>query len=435
MDLSKLFREHTAKMTATAHKTLAETGFDALVLGAGSQMVYYADDMEPPFKSNPHFASFCPLRGPHHAIVVKAGAKPRLIRWAPKDYWYERAPFAADFWTDEFDIDEADTAEGVFTKIGSLSRAVFVGDDEARAKAAGFATNPTDVVKRLDWDRAIKTPYEVECLSRASVAGAKGHLAAQAAFHAGESELAIHHAFLRGAGTSEDLLPYPTIVCLDAKAAILHYHAKRATGSGRLLLLDAGASDHGYGSDITRTTVAKDVNPRFKVLASALNALQLRLCDLAKAGESYVSIHLAAHRGIGELLIEQGVLKCSLDEAIEKRYTSVFFPHGVGHHLGIQVHDIGGHQKAREGGVLPPPDGHPYLRNTRVMEVGHVFTIEPGIYFVPMLLGPHRVGESKAAFDWAVIDTLAPYGGIRVEDNVVVTQKGHRNLTREHLPN
>ncbi len=434
MDLSKLFREHIAKMTATSSKALAETGFDALVLGAGSQMVYYADDMEPPFRSNPHFASYCPLKGPHHAIVVKPGAKPRLIRWAPKDYWYERAPFAADFWTGEFEIDEADTAEGVFKKLGSLGKAAFVGDDEAGARASGLTANPEALVKRLDWDRAIKTAYEVECLSRATVAGAKGHTAARAAFLAGKSELAIHHAFVEGAGCTDDVLPYPTIVCLDAKAAILHYHAKRATGSGKLLLLDAGVTDNGYGCDITRTTAAPSCDPKFAALIAAVDKLQQELCAMVKPGPSYVDIHLAAHRKIGAALIEQGVLKCSLDAAVEKRYTSAFFPHGIGHHLGIQVHDIGGRQKSREGGVLSPPEGHPYLRNTRVMEVGHVFTIEPGIYFVQMLLEPFRAGAAAADFNWPLIDQLAPFGGIRVEDNVVVTERGHRNLTREYLP-
>lgn len=433
MDLSKLFREHIAKMTATASKTLAETGFDALVLGAGSQMVYYADDMEPPFRSNPHFASFSPLKGPHHAIVVKPGAKPRLIRWAPKDYWYERAPFAADFWTGEFEIDEADTAEGVFEKIGSLGKAAFIGDDEAGAKANGITSNPEALLKRLDWDRAIKTAYEVECLSRATAAGAKGHTAARQAFLAGRSELEIHHAFVEGAACTDDALPYPTIVCLDAKAAILHYHAKRAAGSGKVLLLDAGASDHGYGCDITRTSGAPSCDPKFKALIDAVNRLQLELCAMVQPGHSYVDIHLEAHRKIGTVLIEHGLLKCSLDTAIAKRYTSAFFPHGVGHHLGIQVHDIGGHQKAREGGVLPPPEAHPYLRNTRVMEVGQVFTIEPGIYFVQMLLEPFRAGAAAADFNWPLIDQLSPLGGIRVEDNVLVTDKGHRNLTREHL--
>ena len=435
MDLSNLFREHIAKMSATASKSLAETGFETLVVGAGSQMIYYADDMEPPFRSNPHFASLCPLKGPHHAIVLKASAKPRLIRWAPKDYWYERAPFAADFWTDAFDIDEADTAEGVLQKAGAARKAAFVGDDVARAGALGFAVNPEALLKRLDWDRAVKTAYEVECLSRATAAGAKGHVAAREAFLAGKSELDIHYAFVKGAHCTDDALPYPTIVCLDAKAAILHYHAKRAEGSGRLLLLDAGASDHGYGCDITRTTPSPACHPKFKALIQAVDKLQLELCAMVKPGPSYVDIHLAAHRKIGAVLIEHGVLKCSLDTAMEKRYTSAFFPHGVGHHLGIQVHDIGGHQKAREGGVLAPPEGHPYLRNTRLMEKGHVFTIEPGIYFVPMLLEPFRSGPSSADFNWPLIDELAPFGGIRVEDNVLVTDSGHRNLTREHLPN
>ncbi len=435
MDLSRLFREHIAKMTSTASKCLSETGFDVLVLGAGSQMVYYADDMEPPFRTNPHFASFCPLKGPHHALVMKPGARPRLIRWAPKDYWYERAPFAADFWTGEFDIDEADSAEGVFQKLGSPRRAAFVGEDEIRANASGLSVNPEALLKRLDWDRAIKTAYEVACLSQATVAGAQGHNAAREAFLAGQSELAIHHAFVQGAGCTDDVLPYPTIVCLDEKAAILHYHAKRANGSGKVLLLDAGASDHGYGCDITRTSTAPSCDPKFKALADAVNRLQQELCSMVKPGGSYVDIHLAAHRMIGGMLIEHGVLKCLLDTAIEKRYTSAFFPHGVGHHLGIQVHDIGGHQKSREGGVLPPPEAHPYLRNTRVMEIGQVFTIEPGIYFVKMLLDPHRTGPSSTDFNWPLIDQLAPFGGIRVEDNVVVTETGHRNLTREQLPN
>jgi Xaa-Pro dipeptidase len=97
------------------------------------------------------------------------------------------------------------------------------------------------------------------------------------------------------------------------------------------------------------------------------------------------------------------------------------------------VHDVAGKQADPAGTPAPPPREHPYLRNTRTIEAGHVFTIEPGLYFIPMLLRRFRSGADTAAFDWARIDALAPFGGVRVEDNVVVTAAGPRNLTREAL--
>ena len=122
------------------------------------------------------------------------------------------------------------------------------------------------------------------------------------------------------------------------------------------------------------------------------------------------------------------------DEAFEKKLTHPFFPHGIGHHLGIQVHDVAGKQSDPQGTPAPPPEEHPFLRNTRTIEPGHVLTIEPGLYFIPMLLRPLRAGEHAERLDWTLIDALTPLGGIRIEDNVLVTETGHRNLTREHLP-
>ena len=110
-----------------------------------------------------------------------------------------------------------------------------------------------------------------------------------------------------------------------------------------------------------------------------------------------------------------------------------FYPHGLGHFLGIQTHDVAGHQAAPEGGSNPPPEKHPALRTTRTIEKDMVFTVEPGLYFIDMLLRPHREGPEKDAFDWATIDRLTPFGGIRIEDNIVVTADGHTNLTRPHV--
>jgi Xaa-Pro dipeptidase len=97
------------------------------------------------------------------------------------------------------------------------------------------------------------------------------------------------------------------------------------------------------------------------------------------------------------------------------------------------VHDVSGHQKSPEGGRVEPPKQFPYLRTTRTIEPGQVFTVEPGLYFIEMLLRPHRSGPQKSLFDWKAIDRLSACGGIRIEDNVLVTKDGHRNLTRAHI--
>jgi Xaa-Pro dipeptidase len=119
---------------------------------------------------------------------------------------------------------------------------------------------------------------------------------------------------------------------------------------------------------------------------------------------------------------------------VEQKLVKPFFPQGLGHHLGIQVHDVAGKQLNADGTPAPQPPEHPFLRTTRMIEEGHVFTVEPGLYFIEMLLRPFRAGEHKDKFNWTLIDELAPLGGIRIEDNVLVTADGHRNLTRAALP-
>jgi Xaa-Pro dipeptidase len=108
------------------------------------------------------------------------------------------------------------------------------------------------------------------------------------------------------------------------------------------------------------------------------------------------------------------VLKKGGEEAVKLGLTAAFFPHGVGHFLGIQVHDVAGRQKSPDGGTVPPPAQHPYLRTTRAIAEDQVFTIEPGVYFIDMLLRPHRTGALAAHFDWKLVDRLTPCGGARI---------------------
>ena len=148
----------------------------------------------------------------------------------------------------------------------------------------------------------------------------------------------------------------------------------------------------------------------------------------------YLDLHVRAHVLIGDLLHRAGILKVSGEAAVAKGLTRPFFPHGLGHFLGIQVHDVAGRQADREGTLAPPPAEYPALRTTRTIEAGMLFTIEPGLYFIPMLLEAHREGANRADVDWDLVDRLTPFGGIRVEDDVWVGEDGVRNLTRPELP-
>ncbi len=433
-DLSALFHAHAAERLRTTAEVLALTGYDALVISSGKVYTHFADDQDAPFHPVPHFAHWCPMAGPHHILVVRPGQRPRLIRFAPEDFWYEQTPLGHPFWASDFDIEEAGNVEDVWKRLGTLKKAAYIGNETDRAEAAGLEVNPALLTAHLDWNRTTKSAYEVRCIDEATVIAARGHMAARTAFMAGASELEIHHAYIQAAGLVDHELPYGSIVALNEKGAILHYEGKRTLKNGAVLLIDAGAQVHGYASDITRTMAAPHCDSRFVGLIKGMEAIELQLCDMVKPKLPYGDLHHQGHLLIAGLLNESGILRAKPEEAVEKGLTRPFFPHGLGHHLGIQVHDVAGKQSLPDGTPQPPPTQHPTLRTTREIDVDQVFTVEPGLYFIPMLLRPFRENEYKALFNWTLIDELTPCGGIRIEDNLQVTATGHRNLTRPHLP-
>lgn len=433
-DLAALFHAHAATRQSTVAETLAQTGHEALVISSGKVHTHFADDQDAPFHPTPHFAHWCPMAGPHHVLVVRPGQRPRLIRFAPEDFWYEQLPLGNPFWASEFDLEEAGTVDEVWQRLGTPSQAAYIGNETDRAAVAGLEVNSGPLTARLDWHRATKSGYEVQCIEEATLIAARGHMAARVAFLGGGSELDIHHAYVQAVGVVDHELPYDTIVALNEKGATLHYQGKRPLRNGAVLLIDAGAQLRGYAADITRTVAAPRCNARFAALIKGMEAIELQLCDLVQPNLPYGDLHHQGHLLIAGLLQEAGLLQATPEEAVEKGLSRAFFPHGLGHHLGLQVHDVAGRQGAPDGTPTPPPPQHPTLRTTRIIEAGQVFTVEPGLYFIPMLLRPFRENEHSTRFNWKLIDELIPCGGIRIEDNLVVTAAGHRNLTRPHLP-
>lgn len=435
--LREAYRAHVRELQSRVEPVLSATGFEGLVIHSGTQLGYFADDSHAPFRATPHFAHWLPLSTPGNLLLVRPGEKPLLIHYAPEDYWYEQLPLGNPFWAESFEIRQVGKAEQVFAELPGKGKLAFHGDCPDLAAKHGFppeSLNPPELVARLDWNRGYKTPYEVACIEQAAKLAGPAHRAAREAFESGASELEIHYAYLRSLECTEADLPYPSIIAFDEKAAILHYENKRKERDGKVFLIDCGAAYAGYACDITRTWTRPACDEVFREMVARFDELQQGLCADVRPGLPYPELHHKAHIEIGSLLSDVGIVKVSGADAAGRGLTKPFFPHGLGHFLGIQVHDVGGHQLEPAGGTKPPPDEHPFLRTTRHIEEEQVFTIEPGLYFVEMLLRPRREGKDKDAFDWRLIDRLAPCGGIRIEDNVVVTADGHRNLTRKHLP-
>ena len=434
------FAAHLETRLRGLAQDLEATGFSALVLASGSPYFYFRDDQPAPFRANPHFLRFCPLEAPGHLLLLRPGKRPFLAALCPDDYWYEIPKIGDPFWAGGFRIVECASRKRQLAELARRlpgSRVAAIGESGALAEAFGLSDNPASLLTRLDWRRAVKTDYEIGCISEANRIAADGHRAAEAAFRRGGSELDIHRAFVAAVGGIEAELPYPTIVGLNEKGAVLHYEGKRpAVRNGHSLLLDAGAGVRGYASDITRTHAADSADERFRSLIAAMEVAQQALCDEVRAGRPWAELHTEAHRVLAGVLREQQIIRCSPEAAVENGLSQVFFPHGLGHFLGLQVHDVGGHLRDPEGRRVPPPKAHPTLRSTRTLEPGQVLTVEPGIYFIRMLLEQWRSGgrSKTAAVHWDRVAALAPYGGVRIEDDVLVTDRAPRNLTREHLP-
>ena len=432
--LAALYAQHLEQLTQEADAALSDCGFDRLLIAAGTPRLRFLDDQAPPFAASPHFLRWLPLTAaPGSWIVHEPGRRPRLVFLQPRDYWHVVPEDPQGCWVEHFDIVTVADEHAARVELERLlgERSAIVGEDGAAGSDLA-PNNPPALLARLHWSRACKTPYEITLMRAASRIAARGHRAAAQAFAGGASEFEIHLAYLAASGQAECELPYANIIGVDAHGAVLHYtRLERARPAApRSLLIDAGGQYAGYASDITRTHVAPGQDD-FAALVASMEEMQQILCLGVRAGQSYPALHEEAHRLLGSVLAQHGLVHCSAEAAFEQGITRAFLPHGLGHLLGLQVHDIGGHQSGPEGGRTPPPPEHPYLRLTRTLEAGMVVTIEPGLYFIPLLLEPLRAGAAGGEVDWARVEQLAPCGGIRIEDDVLCTRGDAHNLTRE----
>ncbi len=430
--LDHLYHQHIDHLNLRYAAALQHHSLDAVVIHSGTARSRSThDDQGWSLRVTPHFAHWLPLQAPDCALVLRPGQRPLLAWCQPGSFW-EGAPAPEHrLFEKHFDITVIkDLIELV--PLLPAGRLAWLADERDTAPSDRL-THHAELQRDLDELRVHKTTYEVACIAEANARAAAGHDELRRAFAAGGSvELELHLRYLLATSQDDPETPYKNIVALGEHAAVLHHVAYgRGThpGEATSLLLDAGATCMGYHADITRTWLrghgpGSDV---FGALVQGVESLQQQLCQGVVVGRGYQDLHDESHLRVGQLLRELGVVRGSAEEVVAKDITFAFYPHGLGHSLGLQTHDVG---CAR----ITPRTDNPWLRNTRKIEVGQVFTIEPGVYFIPGLLEPLRQGQHGQLVNWELVDRLATFGGVRIEDDLYVGEHGVDNLTRIVLP-
>ncbi len=275
----------------------------------------------------------------------------------------------------------------------------------------------------LDELRAIKSEGELALMRRANEVSGAAHRAVMAATRPGMREYEIQAVFeaeCMKAGMRH--LAYPSIVAAGVNGAVLHYRRNDAVlRAGELLLIDAGAELKGYAADITRTFPADGkFSRRQRDVYQIVLETQKDCIQAARPGVVSADLHVRSMRRIAEGLKSLGILRGETDGLVEGGAVRLFYPHGLTHMLGLDVHDTTGGKKRK----MPNPTKVP-VRFVAKLEPGFVITMEPGIYFIDALLrDPALRRKHKTSVDFAKVESFLDFGGVRIEDDIVIRPEG-----------
>lgn len=314
--------------------------------------------------------------------------------------------------------------------------AAILGNHDITHRAAAYGLRPWHTLElaiddelsarlseQVAEQRRAKDPSEIALMRQAAEVSRLGHLAAWKHARSGMPERLLQveleaEFFRNGAPRTA----YGSIVGTGSNGAVLHFSpTDRELRDGELVLIDAGAEMGGYASDVTRTF---PVNGRFEGAERDLYQLVLDVQQTAigntRPGVEYKALHLAACEQMAAGLVDLGILRGDASDLVERDAHALFFPHGLGHMLGLSTHDAGGCLAGRT-----PSDrfGLKWLRADLPLQPGYVVTIEPGIYFIKALLtDPDRRTRYRDDVNWERVDQLLDFGGIRIEDDVLITE-------------
>lgn len=431
--LKMLFNQHIKQLQKNITSLLESSCSKGIWIHAGQAENYFLDDQHKPFRANPLFNYFVPSSSSEGSWIYTDGInKPKLFFYQPNDYWHFHQMPEGEFWQDEFDWTILKSLRDIEQHLNSLDEVIYLGEHDEMAKALGFESiNPQKALNYLHYQRSFKSEYEQHCLRQAQRIAVKGHESVKQAFMQGEgSEFLLNLNYLKASQQSDLEVPYGNIIAINQHASTLHYTHRDIVSPTQLnsLLIDAGANYHHYAADITRT-YAFDQQSEFAEMIHFIDEIKRKVIESMQLGFNFLTYHTITHQYIAEFLQRFDIVKMDEQDIFENGISRTFFPHGLGHMLGLQVHDVAGLQHNMRGSRKQPPSVYPSLRCLRNLEENMVLTIEPGCYFIPMLMKSWRNHSLGQYFNWHKIGQLIEFGGIRSEDNIIIHQDKIENIT------
>ena len=298
-----------------------------------------------------------------------------------------------------------------------------------------------ELIKAVVDQRAVKTEEEIAEIEKACAIGYEMHTTAMRLCQPGVTEQYIAGVISGIASSKGCITSFPSILSMHGE--IMHgYPSPRPLEAGRLMLCDAGAeTNENYCSDNTRTTpISGTFTQRQRDIYNIVVECHDYALSIAAPGVKWWDVHFGVARLMTERLKELGLMKGNTDEAVRNGAHAMFMPHGLGHMMGMDVHDMEGLGQTYVGfdeEVQPNLEqfGTNFLRCGRRLQEGWVMTDEPGIYFIPALIDDWRAkGINKDFLNFDLLETYKDFGGIRLEDDILITKEGCRFLGDKLIP-
>jgi Xaa-Pro dipeptidase len=445
-----MFREHRKKL-ATRMRAEAGVASDGVVVLQGGKATCRNDtDHEPLFRQESFFQYLFGVKEPDcfGAVVLDEAARSLLfVPRLPEHYavWMGEIKSLAWF-AAHYGVDECHYADEIGAVLGKLTRSLYVLRGVNSDSGATHAGCEFDGIEKFNVDhaalfaplvecRVVKSAHEIALMRHVVRVSSDAHVAVMRRVRPGLAEFQVE-ALFRYFCYDQAGFRHAAYTCICASAnnsATLHYgHAgapnDRTLAATDMLLFDMGGEYAAYGADITRSyPVSGTFDARQRLVYSTVLAAQDAVLAALKPGVSYVDMHLLAERTMLGELARHGLLRGDVEAMMACRLGAVFMPHGLGHLLGLDTHDVGGYQHGAPRRIEP---GLKSLRLSRTMLPGMILTVEPGCYFIDRLLDLALADDTQKHFVVADrINEFRGFGGVRIEDDVLITETGVENLT------